>query len=169
MWTWILFGIIVAALVIYFIYSFIKDKIAKKRRKLKQIELINKTEQYKKHIVLRLHFLIKHNQKLIDEFVPSIGEYKMNYIVDTARKYLIEKQKESDFKELIIDNIDAKDIFTNYTYLRDVRSTNWRNLKDVYEFINSRMFLIDEQVEKDNFELAQKEIEEFYNNEIQRT
>ncbi|WP_029608793.1 MHJ_0274 family protein [Mycoplasma simbae] len=166
---WIIFGAVIAILIAFFIYSAVKDSLNKKKRKQKEIQYRLKSQEVKQELIIKLHHLVAKNEKMLQEFEPSIGEYKMKEIVDSARAYLLAQQQESDFKEYVINNPDGQEIMLSYETLRDKRSTVWKNEAQTLKFIEDEYLLIDQQNQKDLIDKVVKNIEEFYKNELKKS
>ncbi|TQC54207.1 hypothetical protein E1I18_00320 [Mycoplasmopsis mucosicanis] len=166
--TWIILIVVVALLVIFFVYSFIKERIKKKKRRIKQMEFMNKADEVKKMTIIELSLLLKKNEELLNNFVPSVGEYKMKEVVQSARQYLLDKHNQPDFKEYIINNVEQKELYKYFALLKDERCTLWKSFTEVYKYIDEQIHLIDEKLDEKLFIEAQKNIEEFYADKMKR-
>ncbi|MBU4691906.1 hypothetical protein KQ872_02940 [Mycoplasma sp. ES3225-GEN-MYC] len=163
---WWIFGVVILLLIVFFVYSAVKDARAKKKRKRKEIEFKNDAARIKTETVLKLDLLLKKNQDLLDNFKPSIGDYKMSQIVNTARKYLLDLQQTPEFKEFIVNNTDCTDLFKNFVVLRDTRSSVWNKANTVLEYLKEEKLLIDLENKKEDIVKFESEIEEYYKNEV---
>ncbi|QBF34654.1 hypothetical protein EG856_01820 [Mycoplasmopsis phocirhinis] len=160
---WIIFGVVIALLITFFIYSAVKDRLNKKKRKKRELMYKVNASSTKDLVVINLNLLYKKNQDLLKQFKPSVGEFKMSYIVDNARKYLLNLQTEADFKEYIVSNPDTKKLLQHYAKLRDTRSTTWNSLVESLNYLKEEMELIDKELNKETIEQVNTKIENFYN------
>ncbi|MGV2393601.1 UNVERIFIED_CONTAM: hypothetical protein O8I53_12035 [Campylobacter lari] len=67
---------------------------------------LEKSAAQAKNLSIELDALRKVNATYLEKFVPSIGNFKMNDIVQCANKYLDQIQNDKNFKEYIIHNRD---------------------------------------------------------------
>ncbi|MCS4537053.1 hypothetical protein NXS15_02865 [Mycoplasma sp. CSL7475-4] len=160
---WIIFGVVIALLLSFFIYSAVKDRMNKKKRKKKEMTHRINSLATKDSVIINLDLIYNKNQSLLKKFRPSIGDFKMSFIVGNARKYLLDLQTEENFKEYIIGNPDTKELLQHYSKLRDTRSTTWENLTETLNYIAEEMQLIDKELNKEMIEQIKAKIEEFYN------
>ncbi|BAP00979.1 hypothetical protein MCAL160_0368 [Mycoplasmopsis californica HAZ160_1] len=161
---WIIFGVVVVLLIGFIVFSAIKDRIAKKKRRMQEIAFKALAQERKEATVIMLQLLVAKNQEVLDSFEPSIGSFKMSQVVDTARDFLLQYQQEKEFKDYVSTYTGNKTLMKHYAILRDRRSTLWKNEKNSLKFIEDEYFLIDQDNKKDLITEVKEEIEEFYNN-----
>ncbi|WP_051617767.1 MHJ_0274 family protein [Mycoplasmopsis iners] len=165
--TWIILGVVVALIVIFVIYSAVKDRVKKNRIKKNKLIFENKAQYHKKIFVAKLHYLIKENAEKLNDFEPSIGKYTMGEITKTAHLYLESIQNDKDFKEYIVGADSLNELLDCFINLRDTRSNLWdKKLVDTINKI-STMFAEYEDVENDEEIISAKnEAAEFYAKEL---
>ncbi|EFF41509.1 MHJ_0274 family protein [Mycoplasmopsis alligatoris] len=164
---WIIFGVIIAALVIFFAYAAIKDSIKNKKIKKEKAEFELEAKNFYKKAIIKTNVIIEKNQKLLSEFQVSIGKYKMSELTDTTRDILSEQIKEKDFKMFLIKNPEYATFVQNYVNLMDTKSNNWlKNNKNELSYFEQLKTDLDQEF----FNQAQNElsfeIEEKYEKQL---
>ncbi|MGP1451233.1 MAG: MHJ_0274 family protein [Metamycoplasmataceae bacterium] len=168
---WIIFGVLLAGMLAIFIFATIKDAI--NRKKLKKIRIKNEEDMkiFNAYALIYMNKLIGINQKYLDEFQPSIGQYKMNQIINGAKNSLNELIQTEGFKNLIKNgDLEQKQLIDQINSLNSMRSNNWE--KKNYEAINffkSKVSSLDLSLYQEEVKKADKIISNFYNEEIAKT
>lgn len=124
---WIILGVFLALLIGFFIYSFIKEKIQRKKIKEAAELLKNEGEVFHREIVIKVNQLIRLNQEQLDNFEVSIGKYKMSDITLSAHNILKNYAASDSFKTYITNEPKYKDFLINYVALKDNKSNLWAN------------------------------------------
>ena len=123
---WIIFGVLLAGMLAIFVFATIKDAI--NRKKLKKIRIKNEEDMkiFNAYALIYMNKLIEINQKYLDEFQPSIGQYKMNQIINGAKNSLNELIQTEGFKNLIKNgDFEQKQLIDQINNLNSMRSNNW--------------------------------------------
>ncbi|VEU77890.1 MHJ_0274 family protein [Mycoplasmopsis columbinasalis] len=164
---WIIFIVIISLFAIFFVYSVFKDRKQRNQRKKDKIIFANQAREYRRKHIFNLHFLIEMNQQYLDNFQPSIGEYKMHDVIDTARAYLLDFENNKEFKEYIVASDDENELLEAYVNLRDTRSNAWtKKIPQVLDYIQ-RNFNDYQQIDyQDELRVAKEEVATFYQNHI---
>lgn len=166
-WIWVLFAAIIAALVGFLIYSFVRDK-KKNRNTTKQIlELKIKTSQSSKELSLKISMTIDENEKMIKKVIPGKSKINMQS-VNRASKDLLQQIYESKvFKTIYINSSDVDENFAiNLKKIIDTKSNLWSKYcaKEIEYFKNFDSELSQEE----NFDdLKQKTLEIIKNKYIE--
>ncbi|MEA4115203.1 hypothetical protein VBM87_00155 [Mycoplasma sp. 744] len=167
--TWIILGVVVVIIIIFLIYSSIKNKMKKNKMKKDKIEFENRASYFKKIYLAKLKVLIDKNNQLIQEFEPSIGEYKMGQIVDVAHKFLNTFASDKNFKEYIVNADSQNDLLSLYIQLRDTRSNLWnKKIENVLQRINQLIETNFIDNTSNEYQEALTEINLFYTMELQK-
>lgn len=169
---WAIFGGLIVLLVIFFAYSSIKDKIkAKKKKKFEEKNRV-KALELKRFLIFEVKALIEINQKYLDNFEPSIGEYKMVDVINASRKTIKLVENEDNFKEYIMNKSEHIEFLKAYVFLRDNRSNLWASrFKNVIDYIEEcfktyDMTLYKEEYDKAYDKVQKKYLEEFKKEEV---
>lgn len=160
---WIILGVLVVVIVGLFVFTAIKDKIKKNKKKKETAIFKQKTNDQLNILNIRLKTLIEINEKFLDEFKPSIGKFKMGDIVNVAINYLNNIEKDPEFREFIVDSDNTADFLRAFVKLSHTRCNNWaKQCEDVKKYFDEKVKKIDEDLVKEVSEKATQEITEFY-------
>ncbi|UUD35438.1 hypothetical protein NPA07_01005 [Mycoplasmopsis caviae] len=167
MTMWIILGVLVAVLGSFFVWSAIKEKIKRKQRRKQELQFRKDLDEQVRLLVFALKILIDKNNDYLTNFQPSIGEYKMSNIVNTAHKFLEKYQEDPLFKECILSNADAKEEIFAFSILRDTRSNSWnKRASDKLEWVSERFNSYDLTLYEDDYKKMQERINEYYDAEF---
>ncbi len=123
---WLVFGLLIAALVGFLIFSFVRDKNKNKKIIKKRIELRRATAKTAKELAIRIYTLIEMNDEYIKEVKPGFSKIKMKNVNSIARNFLKEIYDSKAFKVIYIDSEDADPKFANsIKSLIDTNSNLW--------------------------------------------
>lgn len=109
--VWVIFGVIVALAAGFFLFTFIRDRKKKKQIREEKIRMKILSENAQLEIVLEINNLIEYSNKMLEEFVPSIGKLKMSMINEIPKdflKKLIESKKYIKYVKTQEDFIEFK-------------------------------------------------------------
>ena len=165
---WIIFGVLLAGMLAIFVFATIKDAI--NRKKLKKIRIKNEEDMkiFNAYALIYINKLIEINQKYLDKFQPSIGQYKMNQIINGAKNSLNELIQTEGFKNLIKNgDFEQKQLIDQINNLNSMRSNNWE--KKNYEAINffkNKVSALDLSLYQEEVKKADQTISNFYKEEI---
>lgn len=95
---WIVIGSLVGLIAVFLIVFSIKDRKKAKLIKEQKEEIEQKKNESSKNIVVFINELIKRNDKMLKNFVPSIGKVKMNDIRTSARKAISIFKEKQEYK-----------------------------------------------------------------------
>ncbi|ADN69388.1 MHJ_0274 family protein [Mycoplasmopsis fermentans] len=164
---WIILGILVAVLASFFVWSAVKEKIKKKKRKKEELQFKKDTEQQSRLLIFALKILVDKNEKYLKEFEPSIGQYKMSNIINTARGFLEKYQEDALFKECILNNADARDEIFAFGFLRDTRSNSWsKRCADKLQWIEEKFNSYNISLYEDEYQRVEKRVNDYYDAEF---
>ncbi|MCK5867281.1 MAG: hypothetical protein KAG14_02695 [Mycoplasmataceae bacterium] len=121
---WIIIGSLIGIVGIFLITMTIMDKKKAKKHKIKIKELEIKKQESKDDVILFLVAVIEKNGKLLKNFKPSIGEYKMGDIRGAAHKSLKIFKQTSSYK-LAKDGENNKDLMQTYDNFFSENSNLW--------------------------------------------
>ncbi|VEU68920.1 Uncharacterised protein [Mycoplasmopsis canis] len=122
---WIILGVLISLLVIYFIYSWIKDKINKKKTRQAAIQLEKNAAIYWYETTLKINELIRLNRIQHENFVVSIGEFKMSEINNAASDTINDLMNEYEFKNYLLSNEKYSTYVSNIKVLKDLNLNLW--------------------------------------------
>lgn len=126
MTLWIIIGALVALVAIFLIVMSIKDR---KKAKIVQAE---KSEQdhirgeSRKNVIYFINLLIERNQKLLKDFVPSVGKLKMGDIRTKAKKSIQEFKKTREYK-FAAESDSNKELIELIEKFEHTNSNTWDN------------------------------------------
>jgi len=121
---WIVLGSLVGVVIIFLIVTTILDRKKSKKTKLEADKLLVQKRESSWKIAEKVNLVAAKNRKLLDEFVPSIGKYKMSEVKDIARKSLQEFMHTKDFK--IAKSLEEnEEMIEKYKLLLKTSSTQW--------------------------------------------
>lgn len=167
---WIILGLLIVLIILLFASSAIKQKVKqKKQAKEKKIHDANTIEQMH-YIHVQLLQLMIVNDKYLEKFEPSIGDFKMNDLVQTANKYLDNLQSDPNFREYIVNSDQTQLLLQYIVKLISTRSNNWaKQCTEVRKYLEDEISKIEdkamiEEVSKKEDEL----ISEFFEKELYR-
>lgn len=130
---WIILGSLIGIVAIFLIVTGVMDKKRSKKLKIqKQLEE-NLRKDSTDLIALWIMIVVEENQRLLNEFIPSIGLIKMQNIKQTAKSALQLLTKEQAYKLIQkSNNYDETKKFFNE--LLENSSNNWE--RNHFEAIN---------------------------------
>lgn len=156
-WTiWLIFGLLLAALIGFLVFSFFKDKIKNRKIAQKRYELRRATIKTSKELAIRIYTLIEINNKYVKEIVPGRSKIKMKEINFKARNFLKQIYDSKAFKTIYIDSDDTDPKYAkNLKNLIDQKSNLWN--KYCNEEIEYFKKLHNELNDDERFELIKNE------------
>lgn len=162
---WIVFGLLIALLVGFLLFSYLNDKRKNRRLAQKRIELKRATVKTSKELAIRIYTLIQFNQKLVDEVKPGHSNLKMKDVNFFARQFLKKIYDSKAFKTIYVEPEDADQTYgQNMKTLIDRKSNLWQ--KYCPAEISYFEKLHNELLEDEKFSLiqmeAQQDIEKFF-------
>ncbi|WP_027121226.1 MHJ_0274 family protein [Mycoplasma leonicaptivi] len=122
---WVIFGFLVVLLLGWFAYQSIKERQKRKKTKLAAIEFEKQAKVFRYEIIQKILCLIDINNKQHEEFVVSIGQYKMKDLNNAAKSTIEEMMDTFEFKNYIKENPLYKDLLHNIILLKDLNSNMW--------------------------------------------
>ncbi|VEU70690.1 MHJ_0274 family protein [Mycoplasmopsis glycophila] len=146
-------GVLVLIIVIFFLYSWIKEKRTKSQIRKATYELQKETAIYLFELSHKMLALLDENTKAQDEFIPSVGKYKMPQLNQAAKEIIEEEIKsprfQACFKETEKHNSYVQTIFE----IKDTNSNLWDkhlpHLRDYFaktiEDANNEIKFLDEK------------------------
>ncbi|WP_416738239.1 MHJ_0274 family protein [Mycoplasmopsis meleagridis] len=160
-------GIVVFLVIVFVVYSAIKDRIKKNKAKKEKIEFENRANYFQKIYIAKLHYLIEKNNEYLQNFKPSIGKYTMGQIVETAHKFLITFENDKNFKEYIVAADSQSNVLNSFLALRDTRSNLWdKKINETLNLIKKNYNKTNLQISSSEYLDAKKEIDAFYEREL---
>ncbi|MCK5807240.1 MAG: hypothetical protein KAG91_02505 [Mycoplasmataceae bacterium] len=121
---WIIIGSLVGVVAIFLITMTIIDKKKAKKSKNKAKEMEVKKEESRDDVILFLVSLIENNEKLLKNFKPSIGKYKMGDIRGIASRSLKLYKQTTSYK-LARDGENNKSLVAVYNKFSTENSNLW--------------------------------------------
>ncbi|WP_128008856.1 hypothetical protein [Mycoplasma sp. ATU-Cv-508] len=130
MWAWIVLGSLLGTVVVFLLISALKDK----RKNYVVKKETEKHEALKEHarqlVGIWVEIVDWHNQKLLDQFVPSIGKIRMSEIRHRARTALELLTEKQEF-QIMSESEANQDMVQAFEKLRRSNSNNWtKNNRD---------------------------------------
>ena len=124
--VWLIFGLLIVALVRFLVFSFVKDKRKNKKIIQKRIELRRATAKTSKELAIRIYTLIEMNDEFLKEVKPGFSKVKMKNVNATSRNFLKEIYDSKAFKTLYIESDEADPMYAkNIKNLIDTSSNLW--------------------------------------------
>ncbi len=166
---WLIFGLLIAALIGFLVFSFLKDKRKNKKIVQKRIELRRATVKTAKELAIKIYTLIEINEENLKKVIPGKSDIKMKNVNSTARYFLKDVYDSKAFRVLYIESEDADPKYAkNIKKLIDTNSNLWdKYCKD--EILYFKKFH-DELKDSDNFKEIKNEtadiINEYFVNEV---
>ncbi|QGZ97533.1 hypothetical protein GE118_01820 [Mycoplasma sp. NEAQ87857] len=148
---YILVGVLLLLVTVFFVYSFIKDRITRKRtqQEIKRIEKEATIFAYEN--CAKIDALIQNNSKQMENFVPSVGEYKMSDLVKASDSYLNKILNSIEYRSYIDESEQYLDFKKNLLMLKETNSNLWtKKLPFVLEWFNKNVQNYKQQLEKIN-------------------
>lgn len=169
--TWLIFGLLILALVGFLLFTFLKDK--RKNRKIaeKRIELRRATVKASKELAIKIYTLIEINKELIDQVKPGTSKIKMKDVTNSSRIFLKEIYDSKTFKVIYIESDEADPQYAiNLKKLIDTNSNLW------YKYCNDEIKyfknLNDQLINDSKYEELLKESKEMimdnFNSEVDK-
>ena len=132
MTMFIILGVLIFIVLVFLVFTSVKDRRKMKVEKAREEKI--KEDSIASRIVVASYVdaIIEANEKLNKNFVPSIGEYKMGDIKNSA-KVTLKGLKETKAYRLAETNEDNKDIITVINNLYKSSASTWEknNQKDI--------------------------------------
>lgn len=167
--TFLVFGLLFAALISFLLFTFFKDKKKNKKILEKKLELRRATARTSKELAIRIYTLIEMNDEYIKQIQPGISKMKMKHINNLCRNFLKEIYDSKAFKVLYIESNEADPQYSkSLKELIDQKSNLWNKYcqKDILYFKKFH----DELKNDDNFETIKNdskiEIQKFLEQEV---
>ena len=101
--TWIIFGLLFAAIVGFLLFTFLNDKWKKNKMMKKRIELRRATSKTSKELAIRIYTLIEINNEYVNKVIPGTSKIKMRNVNLASRSFLKDIYDSKSFKVLYID------------------------------------------------------------------
>lgn len=167
--TWLIFGLVILALVGFLVFTFVKDKIKNRKIVEKKIEIKRATIKTSKELAIRIYSIIEKNNDFLKMVIPGSSKIKMKHVNSTCRRFLKEIYDSKPFKLIYIESDDADpDFAKNMNKLIETNSNLW-NKYCINEIEYFKQF--DEQLKNDNKYKEIKEesikfIDKFFNQEV---
>lgn len=158
---WIVLGALIGLVALFIIVTTILDR--RKRKKLKEIEKQTQaeTEEAKLEIMYFASEIIKGNEKLLKDFVPSVGKLKMSDIRNCAKE-AIKKLIISKEYRLIEDEEDSIRLVAAINKLKSENSNIWSKLAEV-KWINEEAAKLPETQLTDEYRnIVKEELKDIY-------
>ena len=166
MYLWIIIGILVGVVTLFLIVMSIKDRKKEKLRKIELIELEKKQKQARGNVIVFLDELIIQNNKMLDNFQPSIGKIKMKNIKNISRTNLLKYKKTEEYKLASAIKTNEK-IIKYFKLFLDEYSNNWnKKLKKEINYIQKEVVFLDKEFQKVYRKEIKKNIEKELSNEF---
>ncbi|UVD81570.1 hypothetical protein NV226_02480 [Mycoplasma iguanae] len=165
---WIILAVLLGAIVFFFFFQWFSNiRKRKKQKKLNEQFLIDQ-EKAKFEIIATISTIIEQNQKHLDNFVVSVGLYKMSDINNFAKESLKKIQQTKNYN-LFVKNEDfpiLQDLDLYLNNLSKTKSNLWsrnciieleyfqkqkqelENRPDFQDIKNNTEILLKEQMEK---------------------
>lgn len=124
---YVVLGFLIFGLVGWILFTYIRDKINKKKIHLAGVELDKLTKKYLAKFDVEINEVIAQNKRYLEKFVVSVGEYKMGELTNFSRKKVIEILEDSDFKNYVLKNPKYAELVKNLSELKDVKSNMWES------------------------------------------
>ena len=168
---WIVFGVILAALIGFLVFSFVRDKRKNMKITQKRMELKRETIKASKKLAIRIYTLVELIQQWLTEVKPGSSKLKMRHVNAIARIFLKNIYDSKEFKIIYIDSEEADpDYARNLKMLIDHNSNMWSKYcaKEIEYFKKFYDELKDDKDFNEIKEDATKIITEIYNEEIKK-
>ncbi|MGL5522259.1 MAG: MHJ_0274 family protein [Metamycoplasmataceae bacterium] len=146
--VWLIMGLLIALLVGFMVFSFLKDKKRNKEIFKKKLELKRVTEKNTKVISVKVTMIIEKNQQELENFISSIGNKKMKDINNASRDLLKNIRNSKEFKLIYVKGEANPLMVSNIDALIDVKSNLWeKKCKENIEFFAQ----LNEELKNDPF------------------
>lgn len=123
---WIIFGLLLALLIGFLVFSFVKDKMKNKRLVQKRLELKRATIRTSKELAIKIYTLIELNDKWVNEVDPGKSALKMKDVNFVSRSILKDIYDSKAFKTIYIDSEDTDPKYAkNIKNLIERKSNLW--------------------------------------------
>lgn len=164
--TWIIFGLLFAAIVGFLLFTFLNDKWKKNKIMKKRIELRRATSKTSKELAIRIYTLIEINNEYVNKVIPGISKIKMRNVNLASRSFLKDIYDSKSFKVLYIDSDDADPLYSqNMKNLIDTKSNLWN--KYCSNAIQYFKKFHDELRNDENFEIIKDDSQKIINDYFQ--
>ncbi|MGL5357885.1 MAG: MHJ_0274 family protein [Metamycoplasmataceae bacterium] len=146
--VWLIMGLLIALLVGFMVFSFLKDKKRNKEIFKKKLELKRVTEKNTKVISVKVTMIIEKNKQELESFISSIGNKKMKDINNASRDLLKNIRNSKEFKLIYIKGESNPLMVSNLDALINVKSNLWeKKCKENIVFFS----LLNEELKNDPF------------------
>lgn len=158
---WIVLGSLIGIVAIFIVVTTILDR--KKRSKLKVLEKEMKmaAENAKHEILHYVNEIIKHNDRLLSEFVPSVGKIKMSDVRDKAKKAMKRMIDSEEFK-LIAEEDETKELSKVIHALKSTNSNLWIKSNELAQILKEIKDIDETKVSDEYKENIARELKEIY-------
>ncbi len=124
--TWLVFGILLALLVGFLVFSWVRDRNKNKKILTKRVELKRATIKASKELAIRIYAMIEMNEKYLSEVNPGFSKVKMKNVTATSRNFLKDIYDSKPFKVLYIESDETDPQYSiNLKKLIDTNSNLW--------------------------------------------
>lgn len=168
---WIIFGLLLALLIGFLVFSFVKDKMKNKRLIQKRLELKRATIRTSKELAIKIYSLIQLNEEWVKEINPGQSIIKMKDVNFVSRSILKDIYESKAFKTIYIDSEDTDPNYAkNIKSLIDRKSNLWtKYCQNEIEYFKK---FHDELINDEKFETIKnesiKDINETFNGAIKK-
>lgn len=123
---WVIFGALLALLVGFLVFTFVKDKRKNAKIIKKRYELKRSMERTSKELAIRIYTLIEFNDELVQNVKPGSSSLKMKDVNYFSRKFLKDIYDSKAFKTLYIQTEETDPNYSkNLKNLIDTKSNLW--------------------------------------------
>lgn len=159
---WIIVGSLVAIVAVFLVVMSIRDRKKMKIEKVKADEIEKLREEARENVVLYLKLVIDENEKLLKNFIPSVGKLKMGDIRAKAKKALINFKNQEEFKFAKDSEANSKLIETYKKFEKENSNVWLKHLEKNIKELNEEYIKIDKNFIKRYKPVAKKIVKEAY-------
>ncbi|VEU59370.1 MHJ_0274 family protein [Mesomycoplasma neurolyticum] len=154
-------AILVISIVIVVLFQVITERKKKKKIKIEKEKILENQRILTEEITYKINAIIEKNEELLNNFVVSIGDFKMkelNFFTKNEIKKII---KHPQFYQTFADNpyLDNSDFNDNLNILIETKSNLWskKNQSQIQFFANIEKQYLNDDAKKENYLNLKKE------------
>ncbi len=145
----IIVSIAILGLIGFITYQFITEKLRKKKILKEKLEFEKLCSDTYRKFINEIYELILNNDKLLKEFIVSIGDYKMGEITNAAKDVLKLVEKSEMYKNVFSKDETYRDFVTHFIALSEEKSNMWdKRCEESIEWFKNEHVIVEEKAKQ---------------------
>ncbi|NQZ28957.1 MAG: hypothetical protein HRT98_01080 [Mycoplasmatales bacterium] len=159
---WGILGGLIAIVIGFLIISALLDRKKRKKAKIEKNEIDKLKNAAVGNMAILINLVVEKNKKILKEFIPSVGKWKMSDINNMAKDEMKRIEKADWFPYLKEEDI----LMENYLIISKEKSNNWeKKNQDQIKYFQDLEEALDKEKYKDFIRVQKSRLTRKYNND----